>query len=430
MKLIEQTATSVFRALVQVRRSLTYRRLRQGLIPTVILHVDMDAFYASVEERDQPELVGKPVIVGGSREGRGVVSAANYVARKYGVHSALPMATALRYCPRAIVLPVRMEHYAAISRQIREIFRRYTPLVEPLSLDEAFLDVRGSEMLFGSPTEIGRQIQNDIWNETQLVASIGVAQNKFLAKIASDLDKPNGFVEVSADSIQEFLDPLPVKRIWGVGKRAEEILAKIGVTTVERLRKTPLASLRQCFGDSTANHLHELAHGRDSRSVVPDREAKSISHETTFPVDVTDVEILRSCLLGLTEQVARRLRRHQLYGRTIHLKVRYNDFRTISRAHSLPNSSHSTTEIWDAVSEHLLTRVDLQAQPVRLIGIGLSSLAKNRERQKTLFDDHSERDSEIDSATDAIKEKFGGAAIQRGSTFTPKRDPKDDDQQT
>ena len=396
----------------------------------MILHVDMDAFYASVEERDQPELVGKPVIVGGSREGRGVVSAANYVARKYGVHSALPMATALRYCPRAIVLPVRMEHYAAISRQIREIFRRYTPLVEPLSLDEAFLDVRGSEMLFGSPTEIGRQIQNDIWNETQLVASIGVAQNKFLAKIASDLDKPNGFVEVSADSIQEFLDPLPVKRIWGVGKRAEEILAKIGVTTVERLRKTPLASLRQCFGDSTANHLHELAHGRDSRSVVPDREAKSISHETTFPVDVTDVEILRSCLLGLTEQVARRLRRHQLYGRTIHLKVRYNDFRTISRAHSLPNSSHSTTEIWDAVSEHLLTRVDLQAQPVRLIGIGLSSLAKNRERQKTLFDDHSERDSEIDSATDAIKEKFGGAAIQRGSTFTPKRDPKDDDQQT
>ncbi|MBL6705337.1 MAG: DNA polymerase IV [Planctomycetaceae bacterium] len=389
----------------------------------MIIHVDMDAFYASVEERDRPELVGKPVIVGGSREGRGVVSAANYVARKYGVHSALPMVTALRFCPRAIVLPVRMDHYAAISRQIREIFHRYTPLVEPLSLDEAFLDPRGSEKLFGSASEIGRKIQHDIRDETQLVASIGVAPNKFLAKIASDFDKPNGFVEVPADCIQDFLDPLPVKRIWGVGKRAEEMLAKIGVTTVERLRKTPLASLRQCFGDSTANHLHELAHGRDTRSVVPDREAKSISHETTFPIDVTDVEVLRSCLLSLTEQVARRLRRHKLYGRTINLKVRYNDFRTISRAYSLPNPSHSTSEIWGAVSEHLLTRVDLAVQPVRLIGIGLSSLAKNRERQKTLFDDHSERDGEIDSATDAIKEKFGGIAIQRGSMFSAKQKP-------
>ncbi len=396
----------------------------------MILHIDIDAFYASVEERDQPELVGKPVIVGGSREGRGVVSAANYVAREYGVHSAMPMVTAVRYCPRAIVLPVRMDHYAAVSRQIREIFHRYTPLVEPLSLDEAFLDARGSEKLFGSSAEIGRKIQHDIWNETQLVASIGVAPNKFLAKIASDLDKPNGFVEVSAEGVQDFLDPLPVKRIWGVGKRAEEILAGIGVDTVERLRKTPVASLRQCFGDSTANHLHDLAHGRDSRDVVPDREAKSISHETTFPTDVTDVDVLRSCLLSLTEQVARRLRRHKLYGRTINLKVRYNDFRTISRAYSLPEPSHSTTEIWDAVSEHLLTRVDLHAHPVRLIGVGLSSLTKTRERQKTLFDDHSERDSEIDSTTDAIKEKFGGAAIQRSSAFSAKRKTSDRSQES
>ena len=391
----------------------------------VILHIDMDAFYASIEERDRPELVGKPVMVGGSSEGRGVVSAANYVAREYGVHSALPMATAIRYCPRGIVLPVRMDHYAAISRQIRKIFNRYTPLVEPLSLDEAFLDARGSEKLFGTAAEIGRRIQQDIWDETQLVASIGIAPNKFLAKIASDLDKPNGFVEVPEDGIQQFLDPLPVKRIWGVGKRAEEMLAKIGVDTVERLRKTPLASLRQCFGDSTANHLHELACGRDSRSVVPDREAKSISHETTFSGDVTDSEVLRSCLLGLTEQVARRLRRHQLYGRTVNLKVRYNDFRTISRAYTLPNPSHSTTEIWAAVSEQLLTRVDLQTQPVRLIGMGLSSLAKTRDWQKTLFDDRSERDSEIDAATDAIKERFGGEAIHRGSTFSTQQKPSE-----
>lgn len=406
---------------------LSFQRSKDLFI--VILHIDMDAFYASVEERDRPELAGKPVIVGGSREGRGVVSAANYVARQYGVHSALPMATAVRYCPRGIVLPVRMEHYAAISRQIRDIFHRYTPLVEPLSLDEAFLDTRGSEKLFGTSAEIGKLIQQDIWNDTQLVASIGVAPNKFLAKIASDLDKPNGFVEVPEDGIQNFLDPLPVSRIWGVGKRAEEMLTKIGVRTVERLRQTPLASLRQCFGDSTANHLHELAHGRDSRSVVPDREAKSISHETTFPVDVTDAEVLRACLLGLTEQVSRRLRRHQLYGKTVHLKVRYNDFRTFSRAHSLPDPSHSTTEIWEAVSEHLLTRIDLQSQPVRLIGMGLSSLGRTRERQKTLFDDHSERNSEIDSATDAIRDKFGGTAIQRGSTYSSKRKPGDRDHQ-
>ena len=384
----------------------------------MILHVDMDAFYASVEERDRPELVGKPVIVGGSSEGRGVVSAANYVARTFGVHSAMPMATAIRYCPRGIVLPVRMDQYAAVSREIREIFHRYTPLVEPLSLDEAFLDARGSEQLFGTSAEIGRLIKRDIWNDTRLVASIGVAPNKFLAKIASDLDKPGGFVEVPADGIQEFLDPLPVSRIWGVGKRAEELLARIGVATIERLRKTPLASLKQCFGSSTAEHLHELAHGRDNRSVVPDREAKSISHETTFPIDVTDVDVLRACLLSLTEQVARRLRRHELYGRTVNLKVRYNDFRTLTRAHSLSDPSHSTSEIWGAVSNELLPRVDLQSQPVRLLGVGMSSLGKGRERQRSLFDDHSERDSEIDSATDAIREKFGGAAIQRGSTFS------------
>lgn len=387
----------------------------------MILHVDMDAFYASVEERDRPELVGKPVIVGGSIEGRGVVSAANYVARTFGVHSAMPMATAMRYCPRGIVLPVRMDQYAAISRQIRDIFHRYTPLVEPLSLDEAFLDARGSEKLFGTAAQIGRLIKRDIWHETRLVASIGVAPNKFLAKIASDLDKPDGFVEVPADGIQQFLDPLPVSRIWGVGKRAEEMLARIGVHTVERLRKTPLPSLKQCFGSSTAEHLHELAHGRDKRSVVPDREAKSISHETTFPIDVTDVEVLRSCLLGLTEQVARRLRRHQLYGRTVNLKVRYNDFRTLTRAHSLTDPSHSTSEIWDAVSIELLPRVDLHSQPVRLLGVGMSLLGKGRERQRNLFDDHSERDSEIDSATDAIRDKFGGAAIQRGSTFSPEK---------
>lgn len=414
---------------VQVECTTQYGNKVSESRSLVILHIDMDAFYASVEERDRPELVGQPVIVGGSSNVRGVVAAANYVARKYGVHSAMPMATAVRFCPRAIVLPVRMDHYAAVSRQIREIFHRYTPLVEPLSLDEAFLDARGSEKLFGSSAEIGRKIQHDIWSEIGLVASIGVAPNKFLAKIASDLDKPNGFVEVAEDGIQRFLDPLPVSRIWGVGKRAEEMLARIGVATIEQLRRTSLVSLQQCFGKSTADHLHELAHGRDNRRVVPDREAKSISHETTFPVDVSDVEVLRSTLMSLTEQVARRLRRLEVFGRTVHLKVRYNDFRTLTRAHPLTTPSHSTSEMWDAVSNELLQRVDLQSQPIRLLGVGMSSLGKGRQRQRTLFDDHSERDSEIDSATDAIREKFGGAAIQRGNTFSTgiKRSPDEKD---
>lgn len=392
----------------------------------MILHVDMDAFYASVEERDRPELAGQPVIVGGAIGSRGVVSAANYIAREFGVHSAMPMATAVRYCPRGIVLPVRMDHYAAVSRQIRAIFHRYTPLVEPLSLDEAFLDVGGSEKLFGPAAQIGWRIKREIWDETRLVASIGVAPNKFLAKIASDLEKPDGFVEVSKEGVQGFLDPLPVSRIWGVGKRAEEMLARIGVDTVERLRRSSLATLRQCFGDSTALHLHELAHGRDTRAVVPDREAKSISHETTFSEDITDPDVLRACLLNLTEQVTRRLRRHQRYGRTVHLKLRYSDFRTLARTQKLPAPSSATNEIWNAVSVHLLSRVDLQQQPVRLIGIGVSSLSRHRERQQMLFDDHSERDSELDSATDAIRDRFGGAAIQRGSALPPLRNPHDE----
>ena len=394
---------------------MTFKFLTEtGLL--VILHIDMDAFYASVEERDQPDLVGKPVIVGGSAESRGVVSAANYVARKYGVHSAMPMRTALRNCPRAVVLPVRMKHYAAISRQIRDIFHRYTPLVEPLSLDEAFLDVTGSEGLFGSAIEIGHRIKTDILKETRLVASIGLAPNKFLAKIASDLKKPNAFVIVEPNGIAEFLDPLPVARLWGVGKRAEEKLSGIGVKAIGQLRRTPLSALKICFGEAVAAHLLELANGRDNRSVVPDRDAKSISHETTFPVDVSDSDVLRACLLGLTEQVSRRVRRHNIFARTVHMKVRLSDFHTVTRAHSLSDPTNTTSDLWDAVSNHLMNRVDLQ-QPVRLLGVGVSSLSRTRERQRTLFNDTSQRDSAIDTAADAIRDRFGNAALKRGTSI-------------
>ncbi len=304
----------------------------------MILHVDMDAFYASVEERDQPQLVGKPVIVGGTPEGRGVVAAANYVVRRFGVHSAMPTSQALRLCPTAIVLPVRMDHYANISRHIRTIFERFTPLVEPISLDEAFLDVTGSKTMFGPAASMAVRIKQEILSETRLVASVGVAPNKFLAKIASDLEKPDGLVIVAPDGVQAFLDVLPVERLWGVGKVAQGVLERMGVRTIGALRQTPQRTLTDRFGKS-GEHLWQLAHGIDDRPVVPDREAKSISHETTFATDVDDADVLRAWLLELTEQVARRLRRYGLRGRTVNMKVRFADFRTITRSQTLPEAT-------------------------------------------------------------------------------------------
>lgn len=296
--------------------------LRPLLIVPMIIHVDMDAFYAAVEVRDNPELAGKPVIVGGSAGQRGVVSTASYEARKFGVHSAMPAVTARRLCPQGIFLPVRMSHYAQVSRQIQEVFHRYTPLVEPLSLDEAFLDVTGSEGLFGSTREIASKIKADILKEVRLVASVGVAPCKFVAKVASDFGKPDGYIVVEEGKVQEILDPLPVGRIWGVGKVAGKEFHHLGIETIGQLRQMALAEVEKQFG-RWGQQFWELANGIDDRKVVPDREAKSISHETTFATDISDMEVLRAVLLELTEQVAWRLRRHELRGKTVQLKVRY-----------------------------------------------------------------------------------------------------------
>jgi DNA polymerase-4 len=383
----------------------------------MILHVDMDAFYASVEERDRPEVVGRPVIVGGEPSRRGVVSAANYVARQFGVHSAMPAVTARRLCPHGVFLPPRIDYYAEVSEQIRAIFERYTPLVEPLSLDEAFLDVSGSEHLFGPAAEIGRRIKQEIRAQLRLVASVGVAPNKFLAKIASDLEKPDGFVIVAPDAVQQFLDPLPVERLWGVGRVASHRLHQIGVHTIAQLRRLPLAALRDRFGASGA-HLWELAQGCDDRPVVPDHEAKSISHETTFSVDIADVEVLRAWLLELTDQVARRMRRHGLRGRTVHMKIRLADFRLVTRSITLPAPTNVTAELWQPVAGLLDTWLSESRAPVRLLGMGTSGLVAGDQVQKTLFDQAEHvRQSRLDDATDSIRERFGVGAIRRAGAL-------------
>ena len=381
----------------------------------MILHVDMDAFYASVEERDRPELAGNPVIVGGTPEGRGVVATANYEARKFGVHSAMPASTAKRLCPRAIFLPSRLDHYGSVSDEIREIFHRVTPLVEPLSLDEAFLDVTGSQSLFGSSVEIGRKVKREIRDELQLVASVGVAPNKFLAKVASDLDKPDGFVVVDPECVQAFLDPLPVGRLWGVGRVTGKVFERLGVRTIGQVRQVPLDVLHQHFG-AHGEHLWRLAQGIDDRRVIPDREAKSISHETTFAEDIDDMELLRAWLVELSEQVGRRLRRHRLHGRTVHLKVRFSDFHTITRATTLPDPTDVTHEIWQAAAEMLSERLPARGLPVRLIGVGVSGFDKPVHTQRMLFEDPERvAQTNLDKAVDEIRDRFGPSSLSRAS---------------
>ncbi len=371
----------------------------------------MDAYYASVEERDNPSLRGKPVIVGGSADRRGVVSAANYEARKFGVHSALPMVTALRRCPNAVVLPTRMSHYADISKQIRAIFHRFTPIVEPLSLDEAFLDVDGCEQLFGTPLEIAVAVKQAILDETQLVASVGVAPNKFLAKISSDLNKPDGLVVVDPNRITEFLDPLPISRLWGIGKVSEKALRTVGIETVGQVRQLSEKTLTDKFGE-VGTRVWNLAHGIDNRRVVPDREAKSISHETTFAVDVADRDHLRAWLMELVDQVAERLRRNDLRARTVNLKLRYSNFETLTRSRSFGEPVNSTTRIWEAARE-LLDRCP-ETRPIRLIGVGVSNIGRKGAAQQSLFGED-KQESKLDSVADSIRAKFGRSALKRGT---------------
>ncbi len=381
----------------------------------MILHVDMDAFYASVEERENPSLVGKPVIVGGTAESRGVVAAANYEARKYGVHSAMASGQAKRLCPHAVVIKPRIDFYAAVSRQIQEIFERFTPVIEPLSLDEAFLDVRGSLSLFGSAVGIGRQIKSQIRKELRLVASIGIAPSKFVAKIASDVKKPDAFVVVEPDQVQAFLDPLPVTRLWGVGKVTADVFSRLGLQTISQLRKLSAREITDLIGNS-GEHYWQLAHGIDERSVVPDREAKSISHETTFAEDIQDDEVLQDWLSELVDQVARRLRGDDLKGRTIEIKVRFADFQTITRSVTLREPTNITSELWDAAKLLFTQKIASRHPPVRLLGFGVHGIGQASDaRQQDLFgEDNRDRQRKLDQVADQIAAKFGKQSLRRG----------------
>jgi len=378
----------------------------------MIIHLDMDAFFASVEIRERPELAGLPVVVGGSATGRGVVAAANYEARKFGVFSAMPIAKALKQCPNLICLPVNMPLYIDVSQKVHEIFYRYTPEIEPLSLDEAFLDVTASEKLFGTAAEIAQKIKNDIKNECQLIASAGIAPNKFVAKIASDIDKPDGFVVVEQAKIQEFLDPLPIKRIWGVGKKTEQQLLGYGITTIYELRNQSPDWLIKQFGKS-GDHIFRLANGLDKRKVISDAKAKSISSETTFAVDVKEREVLLASLSQLSEQVASRLRAKGVKGKTVSIKIRFHDFRTITRSKTLAENSSQTMEIWAVVKQLFLTAAQENTMPIRLVGVSVAGFANEEKMQGDLFEQEVKQDK-LDVLSDEINQRFGKAKIHRG----------------
>lgn len=381
--------------------------------PRAILHVDMDAFYASVEMLDDPTLKGKPVIVGGTPEGRGVVSAASYEARAFGVHSAMSAARAIKLCPEGIFLRGRMDRYVEISRQIGAIFRDFTPLVEPLSIDEAFLDVTGCRRLFGSAENIGHMIQKRIADEIQLVASVGVAGNKFLAKLASDLEKPAGFVIIPDGEARELLAGLPIGRLWGVGKVSQREMARFGIRTVKDFLAVPEELAVQQFGDH-ARHLRQLAVGHDTRPVIPSHEAKSIGNEITFGEDIADARQLQEVLDHLSDKVARRLRGQGFMARTITLKARYSDFSTYTRSESLKISTDASVEIRDVARNLLKTKLDRRGRALRLIGVTASNLGPAVETQGELFADPGKiKNRQLDELMDKVHDKYGDM-ISRG----------------
>ena len=388
-----------------------------------ILHVDMDAFYASVSLRTRPELHGTPVIVGGGG-GRSVVLSATYEARALGVHSAMPMSRARRVAPQAVIIEPDHRAYAQVSRGVMALFESITPMVEPLSLDEAFLDVSGALRRLGSPTAIAELIRARVQDEQQITCSVGVASTKFVAKLASTRSKPDGLLVVPADKVIDFLHPLPVGALWGVGEKTEEHLTRLGLRTVADIANTPLATLTRALGQASGTHLHELSWGRDPRSVTPHEPEKSVGNEETFAHDIDDPEVIHAHLLRLSDQVAGRLRAAGYVGRTIALKVRFADFSTITRSRTLSRHTDVGMEIYDTVRS-LYDGLGLQRVRIRLVGVRMEGLADAHDAPQQMLlgePEHGRREAEV--AVDELRARYGSAAVRPARLVDPDRRPR------
>ncbi|MFQ5707698.1 MAG: DNA polymerase IV [bacterium] len=381
-----------------------------------ILHLDMDAFFAAVEQLDHPEYRGKPVIVGADPRGgrgRGVVATASYEARKYGLHSAMPISQAYRRCPHGIYLRGRYQRYTQVSRQVMKILHEFSPLIEKISIDEAFVEMTGSLHFFAGKESMGREVKNRIREELQLTASVGIASNKFIAKIASDLEKPDGLVVVEDGKEKDFLKHLPIARLWGVGKKTEAALNKMGIKTIGQIAELPEPELHRRFG-KWGNALWRLANGIDKRPVGSWGPQKSISQETTFETDVEDLAVLEKTLLRLADDLSRQMRKNHLKGRTISLKIRLEDFSTFNRSRTLSDFVNST-KILKAVAIDLLHNFDRKNLKVRLLGIGVSQLSSVSGEQLALFEPETPLDEKLTSLLDTLKDKYGDQVITRAA---------------
>ena len=377
---------------------------------STILHVDMDAFFASVSELDYPQYSGKPLVVGAGA--RGVVLSANYEARKFGIKAAMPVSRAQRMAPNAIFIPPNHERYSEVSRKVMEIFFQFTPYVEPLSLDEAFLDVTGAKKLFGNGRQIAQLIRKRVFEQEKITCSVGISNTKFIAKLASGRCKPNGMLEIAPDRVLTFLHPLPVNEIWGVGPKTNEELQRLGLRTVADIANTPLESLKRALGESAGVSLYELAWARDYREVIPDAPEKSISAAETFSYDLEDREEIFRELLRLTERASHRLRQKELLTKTISLKVRFSDFSNLTRSKTISLGINSVHEIYEIVKD-LYLALKLEGSRIRLLGVGLENLTDESGAVYQL--ELGERDRGWREAQDAIDRaiaRFGRGSVR------------------
>ncbi len=388
----------------------------------IVVHVDMDAFFASVEQLLHPEWKGKPVIVGADPQGgkgRGVVSTASYEARKYGIHSAMPISQAFRLYPRGIYVKPHGNVYQEYSQRIFSLLNSFTPVIERISIDEAFLDMSGNKHFYYDIVEIGQQIKTEIKRKISLSASIGIAPNKSLAKIASDFQKPDGLTIIYPDKIQEFLDPLLVTKLWGIGRKTFEELQKMGIKTIYHLRQYPKDVLERKFG-KVGLHIYKMARGEDDRSVIGEDETKSVSNEITFDKDQDDFEYIRKTIFALSEKVSGRLRRLKIRGTTINLKIRFAGFKTYNRSHTLECSTNLTEEIFQT-ADFLFSEFNPLRDSVRLVGVGVSQVMDKNALQMNLWEDDMQKKLTAERVMDQIQDKYGKSVIKHAEAMFEKK---------